>query len=63
MIYLISKLEKRKCILNMSNIIKILRNQKGLTQDELGAYLGVKKSAIQKYESGAIVNLKSETII
>lgn len=46
----------------MSNIIKILRQQKGLTQEELGSHLGVKKSAIQKYESGAIVNLKAETI-
>lgn len=33
-----------------------------MTQEELGDYLGVKKSAIQKYESGAIVNLKAETI-
>ena len=46
----------------MSNIIKILRIRKGLTQEELGGYLGVKKSAIQKYESGAIVNLKAGTI-
>jgi transcriptional regulator with XRE-family HTH domain len=46
----------------MQNIIKILRQEKGLTQEELGEYLGVKKSAIQKYESGAIVNLKVATI-
>lgn len=42
--------------------IKMLRNSAGLTQDELGDKLGVKKAAIQKYESGSIVNLKIETI-
>lgn len=42
--------------------IKMLRNSVGMTQDELGDKLGVKKAAIQKYESGSIVNLKIETI-
>lgn len=42
--------------------IKMLRNSAGITQDELGDKLGVKKAAIQKYESGSIVNLKIETI-
>lgn len=42
--------------------IKMLRNSIGLTQDELGEKLGVKKAAIQKYESGGIINLKIETI-
>lgn len=42
--------------------IKMLRKSVGLTQDELGEKLGVKKAAIQKYESGSIVNLKIETI-
>lgn len=46
----------------MPNIIKLLRVEKGMTQEELGEYLGVKKSAIQKYESGAITNLKIDTI-
>lgn len=43
-------------------IIKILRTKKKLTQEELGNILGVKKSAIQKYESGAIQNLKMDTL-
>ena len=43
-------------------IIKNLRIKKKLTQEELGALLGVKKSAIQKYESGAIANFKIETL-
>ncbi|MCQ2978262.1 MAG: helix-turn-helix domain-containing protein [Clostridia bacterium] len=42
--------------------IKMLRNSVEMTQDELGNKLGVKKAAIQKYESGSIVNLKIETI-
>lgn len=43
-------------------LIRKLRTQKGLTQEQLGAMLGVKKSAIQKYENGNIQNLKLETI-
>ena len=42
--------------------IKFCRNSLGMTQEELGALLGVKKAAIQKYESSAVVNLKLETI-
>lgn len=43
-------------------LIRKLRIQKGLTQEQLGLMLGVKKSAIQKYENGNIQNLKLETI-
>lgn len=43
-------------------VIKMLRARHGLTQDELGDILGVKKSAIQKYESGAIVNFKTDVL-
>lgn len=42
--------------------IKYLRIQKGMSQEELGAKLGVQKSAIHKYESGLVVNLKRSTI-
>lgn len=42
--------------------IKQLRLEKGLTQEELGLILGVKKAAIQKYESGQVQNLKMDTI-
>lgn len=42
--------------------IKELRKIKHLTQSQLGELLGVKKAAIQKYESGEIVNLKNHTI-
>lgn len=42
--------------------IKELRKAQGMTQEELGELLGVKKAAIQKYEKGEIVNLKLATI-
>ena len=42
--------------------IKELRKRKGWTQEELGKKIGVKKSAVQKYEKGEIVNLKLATI-
>lgn len=48
--------------MNAGNIIKELRNKKGLTQDELGEVLGIKKSAVQKYESGLVTNLKLDTL-
>lgn len=42
--------------------IKKLRQEKGMTQEELGNLLGVKKAAVQKWESGQVQNLKHETI-
>lgn len=44
------------------DVIKKLRNEKKITQSELGIMLGVNTSSIQKYESGATKNLKLETI-
>ena len=42
--------------------IRRARKAAGLTQAELADKIGVKFSAIHKYESGAVVNLKRETI-
>lgn len=42
--------------------IKALRLEKGMSQEELGAKIGVKKAAINKYETGVVVNLKKSTI-
>lgn len=42
--------------------IKEARNLKGLTQSELGDMVGVQKSAIAKYESGRVVNIKRSTL-
>ena len=48
--------------MNMGERIKQLRLEKGLTQEELGKYIGVQKSAIRKYEKGSITNLKRSSI-
>lgn len=42
--------------------IKKLRKQLGMTQEELGAKIGVQKAAINKYETGIVVNLKKSTL-
>lgn len=47
----------------VGNNIKSLRKEHRMTQEQLGNYLGVQKSAVQKYESGKIKNLKQDTII
>ena len=48
--------------MNMGERIKKLRIEKGLTQEELGKYIGVQKSAIRKYEKGDVQNLKRNSI-
>lgn len=48
--------------MHAGDIIKFLRNQYNLTQKDLSKILGVNISSIQKYESGAVSNLKMETI-
>jgi len=42
--------------------IKQLRLQKGLSQEALGSLIGVKKAAINKYETGRVVNIKRTTL-
>lgn len=42
--------------------IKEARTAAGLTQQELGDLIGVQKSAIAKYESGRVVNIKRSTM-
>lgn len=42
--------------------IKKARLERGLTQQELGDMVGVQKSAIAKYESGRVVNIKRSTL-
>ncbi|MBR6766759.1 MAG: helix-turn-helix domain-containing protein [Clostridia bacterium] len=42
--------------------IRELRMQRRMTQQELGEKIGVKKAAINKYETGLVVNLKRSTI-
>lgn len=40
--------------------IRELRLKLGLTQEELGELIGVKKAAINKYESGLVKNIKRD---
>lgn len=47
---------------SMGARIKELRTAAGLTQEELGAKLGLQKSVIAKYENGRVENLKRATI-
>lgn len=47
---------------DIGKYIKQLRTEKKLTQEELGSLLGVQKAAVQKWESGAVKNLKRETL-
>jgi transcriptional regulator with XRE-family HTH domain len=48
--------------MNIGEKIKEARLAKGMTQQELGELLGVQKSAIAKYESGRVVNIKRSTL-
>lgn len=48
--------------MSVGTTIKKLRQERGMTQGELGELLGVKKAAVQKYESGQVQNLKHDTI-
>jgi transcriptional regulator with XRE-family HTH domain len=44
------------------HVLKELRKQSGLTQDELGAMAGIQKSGIAKYENGRIGSAPDDTI-
>lgn len=48
--------------MNIGEKIKAARKEKNLTQEELGALLGIQKSAVAKYENGRVVNIKMSTL-
>ena len=48
--------------MGMGEIIKYHRERLDLSQEALGAKLGVNKAAVQKWESGKVENLKRKTI-
>ena len=54
--------KRGSCLESVGQRIKRLRKQRKWTQEMLGEKLGVKKAAVQKYESSRVVNLKQETI-
>mgnify|MGYP003418594434 CR=1 FL=1 len=49
-------------LIEIGKKIKEARIAKKLTQQELGNIVGVQKSAIAKYESGRVVNIKRSTL-
>lgn len=48
--------------MTMAETIRMLRTQRGVTQEELGNIIGVQKSAIRKYESGLVENIPRSSI-
>lgn len=48
--------------MTMGAKIKERRKMRGMTQDEFGELLGVKKSAVAKWETGRVENIKRSTI-
>lgn len=48
--------------MNVGERIRLLRKQKGMTQQELAQKLGLKDSAIAKYENGRVENIKRSTL-
>ena len=46
-----------------SEKIRQLRIEKGLSQEALGELVGVKKAAINKYETGRVVNIKKSMLV
>lgn len=48
--------------MHAGEVIRVLRKKRKLTQEELAEMLEVKKSSVQKYESGKVQNLKLEKI-
>lgn len=48
--------------MEMGNRIKRLREEKGMTLEELGDKVGVGKSTVRKWETGMIANMKRDKI-
>lgn len=48
--------------MNTGALIKKLRTERQLSQEELGKMLGVQRAAVQKWECGAVKNLKKDVI-
>ena len=48
--------------MNIGDKIRNARLAKGYTQEELGNMIGVQKSAVAKYETGRVVNIKRRVL-
>lgn len=53
---------QRENLINIGYRIRVLREEKGVTQDEVAEYMSTPRSTIAKWENGA-QNLKSEAIV
>ena len=48
--------------MDISRRIRELRARRGLTLEEIGAYVGVSKTTVQRWESGDIKNMRRDKI-
>lgn len=48
--------------MTMGEYIKILRKERGWSQEELGKKVGVNRAAVNKWENGTVENIKRSTI-
>lgn len=48
--------------MSTGEIIKDLRKQKHMTQEQLADYVGVKKSAVAKWETGRTANIRRDKL-
>lgn len=48
--------------MTMGERIRFYRNKQGLTMEQLGDMLGVRRAAVMKYEDGSVENIKRSTI-
>ena len=48
--------------MEFKDVLRKLRTEKGMTQEELGKMVGLKREAIYKYEKGIVVNPKQKVI-
>lgn len=48
--------------MNVGGLIKKARTEKGLTQEELAEKVGVKKSAVAKWENGRVSEIKRSNL-
>lgn len=49
--------------MNIGQLIRLKRKQKGMTQEQLGKAIGVSKMAISKYERNIVDNMGREKVI
>lgn len=49
--------------MTMADRIRQLRIDAGMTLEEVGAYLGIGRSAVAKYEAGRVTNIPYDTMI